>query len=1370
MAQDSVKWDWRPAWKLATAIVIGLTLVLVALAWPAMVRGDSHPVITQVEVKSSKNTFFYSPPLDDSGGTVYFNNLSGEGADQIITVTVTVSDANPIRFDGGSAFGITPSTNISTSYGATSTWSVTYTIGASDASENGVVFTVTDSLNSIATTTITFTQDITDPGASSPTISENSPYLHAVSGGIYYGDKMTTPVPFTVTGNANDEGAGLNRATFSTAVGDTPPDDTTPTIWTGVYTAGSGNTDQGIITVTVYDKVGNSIVQTFAYTRDIQGPGMVFNFLHVPDTDSGNDGFDPDTDWEDDLTADLTWEAPNDSGGSGIAGYHLNSSPTSNTAFYTITNGSLTVNGDGAYNILIRAQDNVGNLGSTNFAGPIQFDQNAPKNGHLDLVELSGGEYLYIANDTNVTTGTLFYNNAAASSFIVTADDTDVDWGEGSVSWKVAFSPGWGESSISEDTSSPFEHTYSIVPFETTDVFTVYFVNRAGNVLSLRVDAELDTSTPVITFTSVVAPDWDADGDTSDYTNYWYRTGGLTGGWGFTTDVITEQVGVDSNVGWAYWDHSSGTAYDQNQAAPGGDGSFTGVSDDADGAVMVTVVITDRVNNVGSVAMTLNLDNTPPLITPTGWSEGSPYLHIIGDELFFSHMMPAAQEAQLSGDAADNPGGSGLDRAEFSLEDNLAGSPSPDYSPANWSGNYAFANDSTQGDGLAVITVYDHVSNFATDSFSYTLDATPPVVTFTNVTDPGYDPVPPEEDTEGNWYASSDFNAGPFGGGWDFNFVFDESQAGARLARADWDHSSDATDRLNYDPGLDGQGRFSAVNNDADGVVTVTLRVEDNVGNVGSDILKLRIDKTPPTIINGSWSETVESEFLHADGSTLYFSHQMGSPQQATLSGQANDGTGSGPDRIRFSNESNLASSPGPDDTPADWSGNYAFDNSSGPGDGTVVVTLEDKLYGHLNILGRPDSPNHVSTKPYTYVLDIIPPTTPANFTITTPPVFSGYYNTRSLNLSWVSSTDNITGSGLLGYYVGNSNPPSASFYPPPATTASFNTGSDGTFPLYLAAKDNVGNASLASTSPITVDTQGPIASVTGSVEEANRRFLVQWSANDSTTWPVNYDVQYQVNNGAWKPWLSATTATSRYFGPNDPETVETGTIFRFRVRARDYVNNLGGWSPVWTGTTTLRFAYLPILLKNFDTSIPFFVSGNFETGTFAGWKTEGVLQRSIVTHPVRPTGGTPPNGGTYAALLGSPSYGCFDSGPAYIPIGQASMKAYANVPDSGTPFLRFHYRVLSYDTVKVGQEWWDRLEVQVNGTPLARYGDPDPGSPQDPFKCSKLYDSQWLSAEFNLSAYKGQTILLTFFNENHKDGYWNTYSYLDNIRIEVGP
>jgi hypothetical protein len=207
-----------------------------------------------------------------------------------------------------------------------------------------------------------------------------------------------------------------------------------------------------------------------------------------------------------------------------------------------------------------------------------------------------------------------------------------------------------------------------------------------------------------------------------------------------------------------------------------------------------------------------------------------------------------------------------------------------------------------------------------------------------------------------------------------------------------------------------------------------------------------------------------------------------------------------------------------------------------------------------------------------------------------------------------------------------------------------------------------------------------------------------------------------------------------------------------------------------------LKRVYLPFIINfpHYDPTIPFFHSGDFESGKFTGWKVGGALPSSIVSHPVRPTGGNPPNPGTYAARLGDLSYiSCSRS--ANVPVGRASIQAYVNVPTGGTPHLRFSYRVLSYDSVQTwpasGQpEPWDRLEVQVTNasgtTTLARYGD---RTPNKLLTDCILYDSNWVvTPDFDLSAYAGQIILLTFFNENHQDRFYNTWSYLDNIRIET--
>jgi hypothetical protein len=1252
MAEGSREQNRRLAQRLATAMAVGLALTVIALAWPTLVRGEgSAPVITGVEVTSSKDTFFYSP-LTNTGGTVYFNNEVGEGADQIITVTVTVADDNPTTFEGGEAFGVAPSTTISNPDG---TWSVTYTIRSSDGSQNDIPFTITD---------------------------------------------------------------------------------------------GDSNTD--VITIT--------------FTRDITSPGFVSDFNHVPDADSGNDGFAPFNSaferWEDDLTADFTWTGTSDNpGGSGMAGYRLSSSGPVTTAFYTTTSGGLTVSNEGIYNVLIRAQDKVGNLGSTNFIGPIQFDRDAPRNGRLNLNEESGGEYLYIADDTGITSGTFFYSNLAVSSFTVTADDSgSFKWGdEGSYSWKVAFSPGWGEGSASEDFSSPFTHTYTINPSGViTDVFTVYYVNKAGNVLSITIDAVLDTQAPGVVFNNVTDPDYDPDGDELDYgdpDDNWYRTSGLSpGGWSFTTDVTEAESGVQES--FAYWNHSIVTN-NQTIPAPDGDGTFYNVGDDSDGTVQVTVAVTDNVNNAGIATLEIQLDGTAPSISASAWSESSGYLTLKGDVLYFNAEMPSPQIATTSGTTAD--GSSGLDYVAFEQKTNLTSTPVIQSTTGNWSTDYSFNPATEVGADSVQVTVYDHVGNLVTHIYDYIGVNDQLGLAFDNVTEPGYDAPPNDRlDDIGNWYAENDLNAPPGNGWWFHAVVTPANGIDIVEARATWEHGAGPPyyqvlyeDDANLTLGPNSlQGIFENVRDDPSGLVNVTITITDAVNRVATDTLLIRLDKDGPAITGDGWTE--DSDYLYADGSTLYFSHLMGGTEHtATLHGHADDGpNGAGAAFVTFTPEPLLGFS-SPDPSLPDWSIQYLISDASLDTGSPVGVTIEDNL-------------GNQTTRLYPYVLDVTPPTVPSNFVINTPPVKAGYYDTRSLDLSWNVSIEN--GSGLVGYYLDTINPP-FNLYPPGTTGTIYNTGRDGTFTFYLMAKDNVGHTSLTSTGPITVDTQGPISEVAVSPEEAERRFLVQWSADD-ITWPTDYDVQYRANSGSWTPWLVGTTSVSQYFGPSDPEPVETNGFYEFRVRARDYVDNQGDWSEIWGGSLTRRFAYVPVLLKNANISIPAFVSGDFESGTFAGWKAWGALPYSIVTGPL------PPGGGSYAALLGSPDYGCGDA--PNVPIGRAIIQAYASVP-SGSPYLRFDYRVLSYDSVRSsGGEWWDRLEVQVSGTippdvngshhgDSNPYGDPDPGN----LNCANLYDSGWQQGEINLSAYAGQVILLTFFNENHADGYWNTYTYLDNIRIE---
>jgi hypothetical protein len=1146
MAEDSIKSTLRPAWRLAIASVIGLALAVMVSAWPAIVRGDSPPVITQVEVTSSKSPYFYSPPLADTGGSVYFNSLSGKGAGQIISVIVTVSDDDPIRFDGGPAFGSTPSTSVPTTQdGTTSTWSVAYTIGADASSQSGVVFTVTDSLSATDSISINFIQDNTAPTIPSRSISEGSLYLYADDTTIYYGDDMPGAVVFTVQGQAADSGSGLEKATFSMAFNGTPADDDDFSDgWAGSYNPTSANWGNDDIWVTIYDKVGNSVLQAFHYVRDISNP--------------------------------------------------------------TVTD--------------------------------VHISEASP--------------YLYAVGSG------VYYSHQMGSSpetFSVRGSASDT----GSGYRRVTFSSAFGDTPPA-DTNSPWQGVYSVTSSNNGNgsIMVTAFDNVANSVTSTFIYTK-DITPPVVSIDDVTDPGYDFGGGELDTDgSNWYAAGDLVAGWTFTSNTSDSGSGLAS--GSCTWDHQSDPGSDQtSDCGPDGSGTFDGVAGNPDGTVTVTVTISDHVGNSASDSVVLNIDKTPPTITnPAIDDQDSPYLHVVGTTVYYGDDMgSSSQTFTVQGNASDSGVGLGSDPiSAVTFSTALNDNPLNEGTPSDWQGDYT-ARSSDSDSGSIMVTVYDLLGNNSTQAFNYVRD----------IGDPSSNATSPQYDNSGSipvdWTAS---DAGSSGVG--LTALWYKKGSGGS-----W------TDSGLTQSGVSGTFQFTP---SGDQIYYFATRATDNVGNqedepvppTGEGDTSTIFDTTKPVVNASPIQES--SPYLHVTGTTLYYGNKMTSAQAFTLEGTASDpnpGTGSGLDRATFS----PAFGDNPPDvlTPATWSGVYDV-ASTDTGNGTISVDISDRA-------------GNTTPKVFSYVRDVTSPNISVHAT----------YNQdqRSFDVYWGGSTD--AGAGIAKY-------------------------------------------------------------------------AVEYCLGDQEA-----DCG---ESGTWVAWLNnlPSTTTSSSFGPSNPASLDPNKIYRFRVIAIDRVSNDGSGLSNWV-KVGIRYVYLPVIVNNYDPSIPYYISGDFESGTFAGWKVGGVLLHSIVRHPVLPTGGTPPNGKTYAALLGSPDYGTGCSTPS-VPVGQAYIKAYVKVPTGGTPYLRFDYRVRSYDWMETDtdpRQPWERLEVQIDGTTLARYGNPN----QWDLRQCRLYDSGWNQAEFDLSAYAGRIIVLTFFNLTHKEedpkypvpegmSYYNTYSYVDNIRIEVGP
>jgi len=145
---------------------------------------------------------------------------------------------------------------------------------------------------------------------------------------------------------------------------------------------------------------------------------------------------------------------------------------------------------------------------------------------------------------------------------------------------------------------------------------------------------------------------------------------------------------------------------------------------------------------------------------------------------------------------------------------------------------------------------------------------------------------------------------------------------------------------------------------------TITVTVSDQVGNSATQIFTYTRDITSPTL-SGPFTIVKDSLYLHANETTVYYSHQMGDELQSfTVQGATEIDGGAGLYRATFSPA--LGSSPGYDYTPDEWSGTYDDVEDTDWGNGTITVTVYDNV-------------SNWSEQTFNYVEDTTAPTVELN-------------------------------------------------------------------------------------------------------------------------------------------------------------------------------------------------------------------------------------------------------------------------------------------------------------------------------------------------------------------------------------------------------
>ena len=190
-------------------------------------------------------------------------------------------------------------------------------------------------------------------------------------------------------------------------------------------------------------------------------------------------------------------------------------------------------------------------------------------------------------------------------------------------------------------------------------------------------------------------------------------------------------------------------------------------------------------------------------------------------------------------------------------------------------------------------------------------------------------------------------------------------------------------------------------------------------------------------------------------------------------------------------------------------------------------------------------------------------------------------------------------------------------------------------------------------------------------------------------------------------------------------------------------------------------FTYLPVTLRDYSV----FVDGSFELDL--GWLIE---ERPLPVKRVDVTRDGLPFDGSHAVILGSPDYGCGD-----VPLGHASVSQVFTVPDNATK-LSFRYIVWSQDA-SVSEDY-DRFEVYLNDSLEFEDGNKVnanlacdnwwrvPGTGGDNRREDEV--EGWALGEIDLVRHRGRNVAVSFRNYSRYDNWYNTYTYLDDVRIEV--
>lgn len=272
----------------------------------------------------------------------------------------------------------------------------------------------------------------------------------------------------------------------------------------------------------------------------------------------------------------------------------------------------------------------------------------------------------------------------------------------------------------------------------------------------------------------------------------------------------------------------------------------------------------------------------------------------------------------------------------------------------------------------------------------------------------------------------------------------------------------------------------------------------------------------------------------------------------------------------------------------------------------------------------------------------------------------------------------------------------------------------------------------------------------------------------------AGYEFRIDSTKHIWVLWSHDGQPHTVYF-LTPPNTARD--VFGNEITVPGSISYVVTLQPTYYETPALIIrGVIPVVASNYQTQI---ILGNFETG-MDGWTliNSGLPASRITSRPSSPPVNTDtfiPNG-IASVMLGNPALttttACYS-----VPIGYAAIEKQVAVPDIPGKQIRLSFDYIVYTQDEHSHPIYDRFEVYINtikvfdeqffGTPGCALWKRIP-SPQYPSKNGQT--SGWGNGLIDVSSFRGQTILISFRNYNRFDNNYNTYTFIDNIQLFVGP